>query len=172
MSSKHREVREAILDSAGGLLVKYGYRKMTVEDIAREAGISKGTVYLCFPGKEEVALGWFDRGYARTLAELRSIAHSGASPNRKLSELVVRRVMMGFDVAQQFAQSLDEPFAAVRPSLLARRERYQADGGHACGRADGVAFLGGQRAIGAVAFGVSMLMLSTITADTGPEHLL
>jgi len=45
----------------------------------------------------------------------------------KLRELLIRRVMGGFDGAQQFVQSLDELFASVRPSLLARRERYQAN---------------------------------------------
>jgi AcrR family transcriptional regulator len=131
MSTVQREVlREdihtAILDSAGRLLVKYGYRKMTVEDIAHEAGIGKGTVYLYFPSKEEVALGWFDRGHARIDEELTTIARSDLTPDLKLRELLVRRVMGGFDGAQQFVQSLDELFAAVRPSLLARRVRYQA----------------------------------------------
>ncbi len=59
--ASREQVREAILDAVGRLLLKYGYRKMTVEDIAREAGIGKGSVYLHFPSKEEVALGWFDR---------------------------------------------------------------------------------------------------------------
>lgn len=131
MSAEHQcalreEVREAILDSAGSLLVKYGYKKMTVEDIAHEAGIGKGTVYLYFPSKEEVALGWFDRGYGRIHEELKLIARSSLKPDMKLREMLVRRVMAGFDGAQQFVQSLDELFAAVRPSLLARRERYQA----------------------------------------------
>lgn len=120
------DIHEAILDSVGRLLVKYGYKKMTVEDIAHEAGIGKGTVYLYFPSKEEVALGWFDRGHGRIDEELRNIARSDLKPDMKLHELLIRRVMGGFDSAQQFVQSLDELFAAVRPSLLARRVRYQA----------------------------------------------
>jgi AcrR family transcriptional regulator len=123
----HAEVREAILDSVGRLLVRYGYRKMTVEDIAHEAGIGKGTVYLYFPSKEEVALGWFDRGHDRMSMELQAIAQSSLSPDRKLRELLVQRVSIGFERAQEFAESLDELFAAIRPSLLTRRERYQAN---------------------------------------------
>src|SRR5437763_1237801 len=42
-----------ILDAADRLLARYGYQKMTVDDLAREAGIGKGTVYLSFPGKSE-----------------------------------------------------------------------------------------------------------------------
>lgn len=121
------EVREAILDAVGSMLLKYGYRKMAVEDIAHEAGIGKGTIYLYFPSKEEVALGWFDRAHGKTEEELKTIAQSNLGADQKLRELLVRRVMAGFDGAQQFVQSLDELFAGVRPSLLARREQYQAN---------------------------------------------
>ncbi len=36
-------MRDKILDATERLLARYGYAKMTVEDIAREAGIGKGT---------------------------------------------------------------------------------------------------------------------------------
>ncbi|WP_017587528.1 TetR/AcrR family transcriptional regulator [Nocardiopsis ganjiahuensis] len=41
-----------ILDAAGDLLVAWGYTKITIEDVARRAGVGKGTVYLHFPTKE------------------------------------------------------------------------------------------------------------------------
>ncbi|MGW2198666.1 helix-turn-helix domain-containing protein, partial [Streptosporangium sp. NPDC001682] len=37
---------DRILDAAAELLVRLGYRKVTIDDIARLAGIGKGTVYL------------------------------------------------------------------------------------------------------------------------------
>lgn len=46
--------RERILDAAQELLVRYGYDKTTVSDIARDAGVSKGAIYLHF--KSKVAL--------------------------------------------------------------------------------------------------------------------
>jgi AcrR family transcriptional regulator len=55
------DVREAILDATERLLARYGYRKMTVEDIAREVGIGKGSIYLHFSSKEEVVLSHVDR---------------------------------------------------------------------------------------------------------------
>src|ERR687892_2290142 len=54
-------VKDAILDATDRLLARYGYRKMTVEDIAHEAGIGKGTIYLHFASKEEVVLSHVDR---------------------------------------------------------------------------------------------------------------
>lgn len=46
--------RAEILDAALRVFGQYGYRRTSVDDIAREAGIAKGTVYLSFPSKEEV----------------------------------------------------------------------------------------------------------------------
>ena len=43
------------------LLARYGYRKMTIDDVAREVGIGKGTIYLHFKSKEDVALSRIDR---------------------------------------------------------------------------------------------------------------
>lgn len=50
--SENEERRQRILDVAADLIVHYGYDKTTVSDIAREAGISKGAIYLHFDSKE------------------------------------------------------------------------------------------------------------------------
>jgi len=47
-----RDVR--ILDAAGELLLTFGYRKVTVDDVARRAGVGKGTVYLHWSSKIEL----------------------------------------------------------------------------------------------------------------------
>ncbi|HEV2169666.1 MAG TPA: TetR/AcrR family transcriptional regulator [Candidatus Binatus sp.] len=46
--------RDAILDAALKLFSQYGYRRTSIDDIAREAEIAKGTVYLSFESKEEI----------------------------------------------------------------------------------------------------------------------
>lgn len=46
--------RAEILEAALRVFGQYGYRRTSVDDIAREAGIAKGTVYLSFTSKEEV----------------------------------------------------------------------------------------------------------------------
>jgi len=46
--------RVAILDAALKLFGQYGYRRTSIDDIAREAEIAKGTVYLSFKSKEEI----------------------------------------------------------------------------------------------------------------------
>ncbi len=46
--------RAAILDAALRLFSQYGYRRTSIDDIARDAEIAKGTVYLSFRSKEEI----------------------------------------------------------------------------------------------------------------------
>src|SRR5215469_14784240 len=45
---------ERILDAAATLLVRWGYRKTTIDDVAREAGVGKGTIYLHWKDKNEL----------------------------------------------------------------------------------------------------------------------
>lgn len=61
--------RERILDACAALLLKYGYDKTTVADIAHEARISKGAIYLHFPSKEAMAeaLVWREAEIAQKL---------------------------------------------------------------------------------------------------------
>ncbi|GAA2375331.1 TetR/AcrR family transcriptional regulator [Nonomuraea africana] len=45
---------DRILDAAAELLVRLGYRKVTIEDIAQRAGVGKGTVYLHWRTKQQL----------------------------------------------------------------------------------------------------------------------
>src|SRR5438105_2427613 len=39
---------ERILDAAAELVLRWGYKRVTIEEVAKRAGIGKGTVYLHF----------------------------------------------------------------------------------------------------------------------------
>ena len=117
-------MREAILDATERLLARYGYRKMTVEDIAREVGVGKGTIYLHFASKEEVVLSHVDRIVDRLKERLQAIAQSQATAAIRLRLMLLTRVLFRFDSIQHYTQSLNDLLAALRPSLLTRRARY------------------------------------------------
>jgi AcrR family transcriptional regulator len=57
-----------ILDAAEVLLVKFGYRRVTMDDVARGAGVGKGTVYLYWPSKAELFGSVLTRESAQMLA--------------------------------------------------------------------------------------------------------
>src|SRR5207249_977035 len=50
-----RQVRaQRILDAAGTLIQRWGYNKTTIDDIAKQAGVAKGTIYLHWKTKEDL----------------------------------------------------------------------------------------------------------------------
>jgi AcrR family transcriptional regulator len=118
------QIRDAILDAAERLLAQLGFKKTTMDDLAREAGIGKGTVYLHFPSKEEVALCTIDRIVDRLLHRLRALAHSDESVVERLREMLLTRVLFRFDSVKDYSRSLDELLASLRKAYLARRQRY------------------------------------------------
>ncbi|MDH3643723.1 MAG: TetR/AcrR family transcriptional regulator [Gammaproteobacteria bacterium] len=70
---KQRRKRERILVAATELFVRMGYRKTSVDSVARRAGIAKGTVYLYYRNKAELvfhAIALEERSYLDRLAPL------------------------------------------------------------------------------------------------------
>lgn len=49
-----RERADRILDTGRDLLLSWGYRRVTIDELARRAGVGKGTIYLHWRSREEV----------------------------------------------------------------------------------------------------------------------
>jgi AcrR family transcriptional regulator len=64
------ERRQAILDAAETLYLQHPDRIANVAEVAELAGVAKGTVYLYFPGKEEMLLALHERHVAGFFTEL------------------------------------------------------------------------------------------------------
>jgi AcrR family transcriptional regulator len=54
LGPRNPERSAQILDGASRLLLRFGYDKTTVDDIAREAHVSKGAIYLHWKSKDEL----------------------------------------------------------------------------------------------------------------------
>jgi len=122
--ARREDIRDLILDAVDVLLAKFGYKKMTMDDVARQVGIGKGTIYLHFPGKEELILSHIDRIADRIVAKLREIAGSSDSPDRRIRKMLAHRVLFRFDSVAHYSQNLSDLLSSVRTSLLTRREGH------------------------------------------------
>ena len=122
----NHETHARILDAAERLLGRYGYRKMTVDDLAVEAGIGKGTVYLNFRSKEEVVLGTIDRIIDAVCAEMETIAATNQSVAERVRAMLLCRILIRFDRVAEYRESLSDLLSSIRKSLLERRERHFA----------------------------------------------
>ena len=87
------DIEDLILDAADQLLNRFGYKKMTMDNLAQEVGIGKGTLYLHFPSKEELVLAHIDRIVYRLLVNLQMTAHGDGSATECLREMLLTRVL-------------------------------------------------------------------------------
>ena len=65
--------REALLEAAARGLSRYGYGNLVLEDVAREAGYTRGALYHQFRDKEDLALAvieWVDEAWRREVGGL------------------------------------------------------------------------------------------------------
>lgn len=118
--------KDLILDAVERLIGILGYSKMTMDDVAKEAGVGKRTIYVHFPSKEEVVLCSIDRIVERLVDRLRGHAATPAPAIDRLRAVLLERVMYRFDSVRNYSHGLDELFAALRPAYLARRSEYFA----------------------------------------------
>jgi AcrR family transcriptional regulator len=80
-SSDGRVARgERILDAAAELLLRYGYARVTIDDVAQRAEVGKGTVYLHWRTREELFGAVLGRELAQALDEVAEgiVVHPGS----------------------------------------------------------------------------------------------
>lgn len=116
------DTRDLILDACDRIMARYGFRKMTMDDLAREASVSKRTIYLYFRSKEEVGLSSIGRVVDGVHREMERIANGPGKPEAKLRGMLETRAMNRVLAVQDYHQSLDELFEIVRPAYMARRK--------------------------------------------------
>ena len=61
---------QRILDSAAQLLERWGYSRVTIDDIAKHAGVGKGTVYLHWPNREALFVAVLQRELLQAVEDL------------------------------------------------------------------------------------------------------
>lgn len=81
---KHRQ----IIDAAIRVFARAGYYNSRVSDIAREAGIASGTIYLYFKTKDEILVTLFREKMAEWVAHVRKEIAGVTDPVAKIRRLV------------------------------------------------------------------------------------
>lgn len=101
--------REAILRAAVKVFARKGFFNSKVADIAREAGIADGTVYLYFKSKDEILHSVFDRAMEEFISEgKREIAdiENPSEKLRRIARLHLERLSADRDLAIVFQVEL------------------------------------------------------------------
>jgi TetR/AcrR family fatty acid metabolism transcriptional regulator len=101
--------RAMILRAATRMFARNGYFNSKVADIAREAAVADGTVYLYFKSKEEILHSIFDQNMAEAIAAGRKLIEDLVDPREKLrriAKLHLQRLGADRDLAVVFQVEL------------------------------------------------------------------
>lgn len=89
MSKQKPNKQDEILEAAADLFASKAFHEVRLDDIASQAKVGKGTVYLYWTSKEEVYLAVIRRGFASVLERLdRELLESSGGAWEKISAVV------------------------------------------------------------------------------------
>lgn len=122
-SEDHR--RTQILDAAERLLHQYGHAKTTVAEIAREARISVGSVYLEFTGKDAI---WVELSHRRHEAILTAMRGASQAPRKhhaqRLLAVLLARTRAFLAQADGGAHSAELVHCLACPVIREAQDQY------------------------------------------------
>src|SRR3954449_1322597 len=76
---KQEQTRACLLEAAAAVFAQSGYHVATLEEVAAEAGFTKGAVYSNFESKEALFLALVDIEIAKRVREIGAVMEAGAS---------------------------------------------------------------------------------------------
>jgi TetR/AcrR family transcriptional regulator, fatty acid metabolism regulator protein len=96
VADKGGDKRERILDAAERTFARHGFFTAKVSDVAREAGVADGTIYLYFKSKDELLISLFERRMRQVNETLRA-AIAGKPPREQLRAFIHAHLQLVHD---------------------------------------------------------------------------
>ncbi len=78
------ERKEQILEAATEVFIRAGFHKARMDDIAKQAGLSKGALYWYFDSKDAIIQGIMDRMFAREFEQMNAFIDAEMPAREKL----------------------------------------------------------------------------------------
>lgn len=123
------DLRTAVLDAARQLLVREGYRDLSMRDVARAVGCSVSSIYLYFAGKDALVHALMDEGFERWHRRMQEVAGAAGDADARLE--AVCRAYVAFGLANPEFYEIMYMFHSDRmaryPKELFRRARRNLD---------------------------------------------
>ncbi|MGF1586422.1 MAG: TetR/AcrR family transcriptional regulator [Bacteroidales bacterium] len=92
-----------IVNTGKALFWKHGLKRVTVEEICREAGVSKMTFYKFFPNKVVLAKTIYDRVVDEAYARFKAVMYDeNITPVEKMQQILIIKMEGSNDVSQEF----------------------------------------------------------------------
>ncbi len=117
--------RAKIINVAKDLLARFGFKKTTMEDIARAAGIAKATVYHYFTSKEDILREIIQREGEILRQKLQEAVQSGQTASEKLRNYGFTRFRYLRKLALYYKTMSEEYYGHI-PFIEREREKFDA----------------------------------------------
>ena len=115
--TKKREKYEQILEAAIRVFARQGYYNSTISQVAREAGVGDGTIYLYFKNKDDILDNFFSYKTTQIFSQFKDEVDCCRNALDKLSQLVACHL-------KEFEQNRD---LAVVYEVETRMRRHLSD---------------------------------------------
>ena len=112
------ETRRAILSAARSRFLHYGYKKTTIDEIAADANVGKGTVYLYFPSKEDILFTIAREVKRNITAQMRTISEALGPPEDRLRRMLLASILSVHDAARATSHGIELVDELLRPQLM------------------------------------------------------
>ncbi len=117
--------RKAIQEAVVNLVTRTGTRKVTMDQVAAEAGLSKGCLYIHFRSKKELLESVKTAIFKPLGDQLQEILNGSLAPNQKI-ESIVHRLFSYFDENRGlFRFLLEEREIAQSQAIRQKNSRYR-----------------------------------------------
>jgi AcrR family transcriptional regulator len=121
--------KNKILAAALSVFLRYGFRRVTMNDIAEAAGVSRAALYLLFKDKEDIFVGVFLQWVDATVAAIESEMNATGTPKKKLElafEIWAVRPFEMVMASQEAKELVDCSFDFAQPALRQGYDKFEA----------------------------------------------
>ena len=110
--------RHQILATGKELLWKFGFKRVTIEEICKTSGVSKMTFYKFFPNKLELSKAIMDEIFDENINRIRKLSAEPISPAEKLQKILQLKEEGTRDIGEEFIKDLyTNPEAGLKSYL-------------------------------------------------------
>lgn len=106
MNDSRKSAENKLIETAKALFGKYGIRKVSVEEICREAGVSKMTFYRHFSNKDDIAIKTLGYYFTEKMETLEHILDENILFEEKLRKIVEIKMMYLKDIDNELVKEV------------------------------------------------------------------
>ncbi len=106
MSVASNPKRIQILATGKELFWKFGFKRVTIEEICREASVSKMTFYKFFPNKLELATAILDIIFDENLVKIKKLSDDHESPEKTFKKILQLKSEGTRGISEEFVKDL------------------------------------------------------------------